>query len=241
MFQQQQSRFDSLLFDLKWFLEDFRPDVVHIHHLNHFGVEFLALLRRVLPRTKIVYTLHDYYLICPHDGLMQTTRVRPALHECLAGCMPCLLPRSPGASSFRCASSTSSAIWAWVDRFTAPSAFIRDRFIDWGLPASRIDVVRNGRTWPAAGTDAKGRTERRRNRFGVCSAICGAPRERWSWPKRPARLVESGFTDFTLDLFGEGLFQPGRTSPRTWPALGQTVRTARSAVTDVSDRRICRD
>ena len=31
-----------------------------------------------------------------------------------------------------------------VDRFVSPSAFLRDRFVEWGLPASRIVVADNG-------------------------------------------------------------------------------------------------
>ncbi len=62
--------------DLEALLSDFRPDVVHIHHLLLIGAEFPALVRRVLPQARIVMTLHDYYPICAHDGLMMRTAGR---------------------------------------------------------------------------------------------------------------------------------------------------------------------
>ena len=37
-----------------------------------------------------------------------------------------------------------------VDRFVSPSAFLRDRFVEWGLPAARIAVADNGFAAPHA-------------------------------------------------------------------------------------------
>lgn len=40
-----------------------RPDVVHIGHLNHLSTSLvLEAARREIP---VVYTLHDYWIICP--------------------------------------------------------------------------------------------------------------------------------------------------------------------------------
>lgn len=205
VFQQHQTRFDSLLFDLKWFLEDFRPDVVHIHHLNHFGVEFLALLRQVLPQAVIVYTLHDYYLICPQDGLMLTNGTNRLCSRASPDSCHACFPERPGVV-FQVRKQHIQRHLSVVDVFTAPSAFIRDRFIDWGLPASRIKVIRNGRTWPAVAAKPAKSTERRRNRFGVFGNLRRTKGTQVA-AEAAVRLVEAGFTDFTLDLFGESLFQ----------------------------------
>jgi glycosyltransferase involved in cell wall biosynthesis len=48
-------------------LDAYRPDVVHIQHLYNLSLGFLSLLRR--RRIPVVYTLHDYWLTCPRDGL----------------------------------------------------------------------------------------------------------------------------------------------------------------------------
>lgn len=205
MFQQIQTRFDALLFDLAWFLEDFRPDVVHIHHLNHFGVELLALLRRVVPDAVVVYTLHDYYLICPNDGLMVKTgdgrlceRADPdACHACF--------PERPGVV-FQVRKLNIRRHLDLVDAFTAPSAFLRERFVDWGLPQERIRVVQNGRRWTSGAVPAAPRGEEARTRFGVFGNL-RRTKGTLVVAEAAARLVEGGFEDFSLELFGEGLFQ----------------------------------
>ena len=47
--------------DMARLLEDYRPDVLHLHHLLLVGAELPFLARRVLPNAEIVLTLHDYY------------------------------------------------------------------------------------------------------------------------------------------------------------------------------------
>ncbi|WP_437759592.1 glycosyltransferase [Sorangium sp. So ce1389] len=47
-----------------------RPDVVHIGHLNHLSTSLVAeAAGRGIP---IVYTLHDYWVMCPRGQFMQT-------------------------------------------------------------------------------------------------------------------------------------------------------------------------
>lgn len=50
-------------------LERVRPDVVHVGHLNHLSTSLLVeAATREIP---IVYTLHDYWLMCPRGQFMQ--------------------------------------------------------------------------------------------------------------------------------------------------------------------------
>ena len=51
-------------------LDDIRPDVVHVGHLNHLSTSlvFKARARRV----PVVFTLHDYWLMCPRGQFIQT-------------------------------------------------------------------------------------------------------------------------------------------------------------------------
>ncbi|WP_018184577.1 glycosyltransferase family 4 protein [Kaistia granuli] len=129
--------------DLEALLTEFRPDVVHIHHLLLIGAEFPALVRRVLPDARIVMTLHDYYLICAHDGLMMRTHGRERCHgaspDRCHGCFP-----EVGADQFLLRERYLKTLLATVDRFVSPSAFLKDRFVAWGLDAARIDVIANG-------------------------------------------------------------------------------------------------
>jgi glycosyltransferase involved in cell wall biosynthesis len=124
-------------------LRAFRPDVVHFHHVLLMGVEALQVVRRVLPEAGIVLTLHDYYPICANDGQMVTTRDRKLCRSSSAdSCVSCF----PGTSrdQFVMRELFIKQNLSLVDRFISPSEFLKRRYIEWGLPEDRIDVVRNG-------------------------------------------------------------------------------------------------
>lgn len=129
--------------DLIALLEEFRPDVVEIHHLLLVGAEFPALVRRILPDARIVLMLHDYYPICANDGLMIRTqdhaRCMKASPDRCHECFP-----ETAASKFLLRELGLKTHLAAVDTFISPSRFLKERFVDWGLPAHRIEVVPNG-------------------------------------------------------------------------------------------------
>jgi glycosyltransferase involved in cell wall biosynthesis len=123
-------------------LSSFRPDVVHFHHFALIGLEALALTRRVLPQARIVATLHDYHPICANDGLMVTTAGALCERASPDACHACL----PEMAQHRFAARALHMrnMLQLVDRFIAPSRFLKDRFVAWGLAADRIDVIANG-------------------------------------------------------------------------------------------------
>jgi len=130
--------------DMARMLEDYRPDVVHLHHLLLLGAELPFLARRLLPDAQIVLTLHDYYPICHRDGLLlrngtneRCSRASPS--SCHA-CFPDI-----GADRFLLRERKLKTLLKAVDRFIAPSHFLRERYIEWGLPPDRIEVLANAR------------------------------------------------------------------------------------------------
>jgi len=60
-------RFEKLLTDV-------RPDVVHIGHLNHLSTSLVTEAARKCP---VVFTLHDFWLMCPRGQFMQTHPENP--------------------------------------------------------------------------------------------------------------------------------------------------------------------
>ncbi|WP_148219495.1 glycosyltransferase family 4 protein [Azospirillum sp. B510] len=147
-FHQSQIDLHGLVPDLSNLLRAFRPDIVHVHHTLLLGVEMLFLIRRVCPEARIVYTLHDYYPICANDGQMVTpprgeegralcAKASPdACHRCF--------PDRP-ADQFLLREKHIKAMFGLVDRFLAPSRFLRDRYVAWGLDPDRIEVMGNSR------------------------------------------------------------------------------------------------
>lgn len=123
-------------------LGTFRPDVVHLHGLDRIGAEILAVIRRLVPQARILLTLHDYQILCPNDGLMLTVpdggRCRLPSQDRCRTCYPAL---SSSAHLLRKAHLT--ALLSLVDRFIAPSRFLAERFVEWGLDADRITVLPN--------------------------------------------------------------------------------------------------
>lgn len=143
-----------------------QPDVVHIHHLMTLGVETVGVVRRVLPRVPIVMTLHDYYPICANDGQMVTTAGALCHQATPDACVRCFPGR--GLTDFRLRALHIGAALDQVDRFIAPSRFLRDRYVAWGLPEARIEVLPNG--LPHA-DPAPPRAATRRDRFAFFGHI----------------------------------------------------------------------
>lgn len=139
-----------------------RPDVAHLHGVDRLGAEIVPALRRLSPRCRIVVTLHDYAAICPNDGLMLT---RPEGARCAKaspdGCRRCFPEQGAARHALRRAELL--AMFASVDLFLAPSAFLRDRYVEWGLDPRRIVVVPNAVALEAEPEGA--RPWRPRNRF----------------------------------------------------------------------------
>lgn len=143
-------------------LDRLKPDVVHVGHLNHLSTSLLGeAAARGLP---IVFTLHDYWLMCPRGQFMQMFPEDPA--DLWAACS--------GQDDEKCARRCYSryfsgnpedeqkdvATWSdWVRRrmlhvremtehvdvFLAPARYLLDRFAaDFGLPAAKLRYLDYG-------------------------------------------------------------------------------------------------
>jgi glycosyltransferase involved in cell wall biosynthesis/MoaA/NifB/PqqE/SkfB family radical SAM enzyme len=133
-----------------------RPDVVHIGHLNHLSTSLVA--RAAAAEIPVVFTLHDYWLMCPRGQFMQMFPEDPANlwaacdgqddRKCAERCYARYFSGDPATHEH------DVGTWAaWVnqrmahvremaelvDVFVAPARYLRDRFVrDFGLPASKV-------------------------------------------------------------------------------------------------------
>lgn len=137
-------------------LDRVKPDIVHVGHLNHLSTSLLReAARREIP---IVFTLHDYWLMCPRGQFMQTMPEDPQVlwaacdgqenRKCAERCYSRLFSGSPEEYE------TDVAYWTdWVKRrmhhvremtelvdlFIAPARYLHDRFRDaFGLPERKM-------------------------------------------------------------------------------------------------------
>ena len=150
--------------DFDAFLRDQRPDVVHFQHTLFLGYDFIRQVRNALPGVPIVYTLHEFGPICHHNGQMvQTHDSAPCLSASPERCHACFPDVSPEAFFLR--KKFIASQFDLVDLFVAPSRFLRDRYIDWGIPSEKIRYEEYGRRPQTVAPAAPRDTPRPRNRF----------------------------------------------------------------------------
>jgi glycosyltransferase involved in cell wall biosynthesis/MoaA/NifB/PqqE/SkfB family radical SAM enzyme len=137
-------------------LDAVRPDIVHVGHLNHLSTSLLAeAAGRAVP---IVFTLHDYWLMCPRGQFMQTFPEDPSDlwaacdgqedEKCARRCYARSFSGDPAAEMRDVAHWTGwvggrmrhvREMAELVDRFIAPARYLHDRFATaFGLSRSKL-------------------------------------------------------------------------------------------------------
>lgn len=151
MFGTMRRRKDLYTSDLRRFLTALRPDVVHFQHTLFIGYDAIRETRRTLPDVPIVYTLHEFLPICHNKGQMVRTTDRSLCAEATpARCAECFPDIAPDEFFLRQRFIRSQL--DLVDLFIAPSATLRERFVEWGIPRERILLEDYGRVEaPSAG------------------------------------------------------------------------------------------
>lgn len=143
-------------------LDQVKPDLVHVGHLNHLSTSLLreAALREV----PIVFTLHDFWLMCPRGQFMQMFPEDP--NELWAACdgqadrkcaERCYARYFSGAPAERAADVAYWTDWVarrmrhvrevseLVDLFIAPSRYLQQRYCDaFGLPCAKLAYLDYG-------------------------------------------------------------------------------------------------
>lgn len=191
--------------DFEAVLRAVRPDILHFHHYMNFGVEAFLIARRVLPDCRIVLTLHEYQAICNHQGQMVT---RPDKNLCEAAspraCNRCF--PEIGRADFFLRRRYIQRFLALVDRFVAPSHFLADRFIAWGIEPARMHVIENVIA-PPAGKPAPDRPEDGLLRIGFFGQI--TPLKGIAVLLAAASLLErDGQHAISFDIHGDDSNQP---------------------------------
>jgi glycosyltransferase involved in cell wall biosynthesis len=155
--------------DFADFLTTHKPDVVHFQHHLYIGCDLISAIRRILPSTPIVYTLHEYLPICNHYGQLIRSRNAGAglcLEASPRRCHECFPDISHQAFFLR--KRFIQSHFSEVDLFIAPSRFLLERYVDWGIPADRIRHEQHG--FPAVTPVGNGAT-RPRNRFAFFGVL----------------------------------------------------------------------
>lgn len=128
-------------------LDEFRPDVVHMHNVHSYLSPYVAeaAKRRGI---RVVWTMHDYKPICPSyscrrpDGTVcEECFTRPGAvvrHRCMKGSLPAsLMAYIEGRRWSR------ERLERCVDTYIAPSAFMGEKMVQAGFDRRKIEVLCN--------------------------------------------------------------------------------------------------
>ncbi len=139
--------------------DEFKPDIVHVHHLSCLGTDIVRLVKEA--GVPVALTLHDFWLGCPR-GQRITAALTPCPEIRLSRCLPCIRELWPSffkggrEGADRAASEAHDlallenyhahihGILDTADRLITPSRFIKDLYVRYGIPQSGITVVENG-------------------------------------------------------------------------------------------------
>ena len=123
-------------------LDEFRPDIIHAHNLMGLSLRLPALAADRGIRT--IVTLHDFWGICLRNTLM---RPDGSMCQDTSACRQCL-PANEGPDAvnlpMRLRKDAIELALSSVAAFVSPSRFLAERYLAWGLPASRMNVIPNG-------------------------------------------------------------------------------------------------
>ena len=151
------------------FLLAFRPDVVHFQHTLFLGYDLIREVANTLPDAGILYTLHEYLPICAREGQMVRTSNNELCEEASPQrCHACFPNISP--QTFFLRKRFIQSQFALVDMFLAPSRFLMQRYVEWGIPADKIRFQDYGRVSSPVGPD---RPRKNRNRLGFFGQLSG--------------------------------------------------------------------
>jgi glycosyltransferase involved in cell wall biosynthesis len=130
-------------------LRDFRPDIIHAHGIYHHLTNAILKPASELG-VPIVYTLHDYKLICPAYHFY--TEKKGVCESCRGGAQwNCLVNRCTHGSLAQDALYAVNGLLQWhggqprnsIARFVGPCRFIVEKFAEHGFAREQLRYVPN--------------------------------------------------------------------------------------------------
>lgn len=124
-----------------------KPDVAHLHIFQHqISLSILDVLKK--HHIPVIYTAHDLQMLCPNYQMMTHGRVCEA---CKGGhYLSCLKKRCIKDSFAKSALGTFEAFYNKIhkkydviDRIITPSAFYRQKFLEFGIEENRVIHIPN--------------------------------------------------------------------------------------------------
>ena len=135
-------------------LKSFQPDIIHLNNIQFHLTPSIILesekyRKKYNKKAKIIYTTHDYQLICPSHGLFDSDL--NICEKCLGGnfthCLRTKCHKNSRAKSFLAMLDAYywkfSKAYSYVDAFVCPSAFLKGKLDTQARFADRTITLHN--------------------------------------------------------------------------------------------------
>lgn len=191
---------------LQRLIDHVQPDVIHLQHYSHFGIDVIPLLQAISPRSRVVVTLHEYLPLCMHNGQMVTPGQMKLCHKATPlACSLCFPERSAQDMFLR--QHFIGTILQSCDALVSPSEFLIQRYRDSGIDHPNFLMIENGLP-PQFAPEQRPRyfatQSRELNRFGFFGQL-----NIYKGPlvllQAVALLQERGINDFSVAINGANL------------------------------------
>jgi glycosyltransferase involved in cell wall biosynthesis len=163
----------------------------------------LRAARVACPEARIIFTLHEFVPICNADGHMVRTNHQGLCDKSAPSrCALCFPSRSP--SDFFLRDRWFRGHFTRVDRFVAPSQFLRERYVAWGIPENMIVLIDYGRTSEGRRPAGVPSASEAHNRFGFFGQLIDS-KGIGVIIDAVESLVRRGVEDFEVRIHGANL------------------------------------
>lgn len=120
-------------------LMEIQPDIVHINHLSHLTIQIVNIIKEY--EIPILFTLHDFWMMCVKGQLIRDDNsicTGPSVSKCMNCNMKYFTSDLQAKDEIQKWLKLISKVTENVDLFIAPSQFLRETYIRYGLPAEKI-------------------------------------------------------------------------------------------------------
>ena len=115
--------------DLAQAVIGFAPDVIHVHHYMHLGIDLIHALKQWCPAARLVLTLHEFLAMCAHHGQLLQRDGRLCDGPNAIDCQRCLPERS--AMDLVIREQLMARTLERFDSLVAPSHHLADHYERW--------------------------------------------------------------------------------------------------------------
>ncbi len=127
------------------YLKKLQPDIVHINHLSHLTIFIIDIIKEF--NIPILFTLHDFWMMCIRGQLIRddhTLCTGPNIEKCAECNMKYFTSKDQANIEIQKWLKTISEVNNKVDLFIAPSRFLRDMYISYGISKEKIIYIDYG-------------------------------------------------------------------------------------------------